>query len=280
MNRMDAPKTFSNPQARSARVQSALAEFIGLSSSPPRWEGKKTFIYGAGNFGQRVAKALLNHKITVLGFLDQRGTGQIVFGPLRAYSPSSLEAKRWLAEKPVALIGTHNPVVSLREIAGLLSGIGFAQVVTPMEIYLHLGRELGWFYWLGTKEDYASAAERIEKACAIWADAESERLFLQTLLFRLQFDLEGAMTISGASCQYAHPTVPRWKEPLRMVDGGKRTPATPCAACWATDTVLRRFMLLSRIWGISENFGILSGRCREKQRFSCGHAESRRKQID
>jgi FkbM family methyltransferase len=208
--------------ALSARVQKALAAFVA-TPTPPLWQGKKTVIYGAGVFGRDLARTLLQQNVTVLGFLDQKGAGQPVLGDLRAHSPASLEAKRWLAEKPVALIGTHNFSVSLREIARLLTVLGFEQVVTPMEIYLHLGRQLGWRFWLGTREVYAGAADRIDLARALWADAESQRLFLDTLLFRLEFDLDALTHISSESVQYADPTVPRWKEPLRMVDGGAYT---------------------------------------------------------
>jgi FkbM family methyltransferase len=222
MSQVPSSGDVQTARALYGRVQKALTAFVA-PPAPPIWEGEKTVIYGAGGFGRDVAKALLRQNVTVLGFLDQKGTGQPVLGDLRAHSPGSLEAKRWLAEKPVVLIGTHNPFVSVREIAGLLAGNGWATVVTPMEIYRHLGPELGWRFWLGTKEDYAGAASAIEQARALWADAESERLFLETLLFRLEFDLEAVTAISGASCQYAHPTVPRWKEPLRMVDGGAYT---------------------------------------------------------
>jgi FkbM family methyltransferase len=226
MNPVASPPASCDVQALRAlytRVQRALGLFGDRASSPPAWDGRKTVIYGAGVFGCDVARLLLQRNVIVLGFLDQKGCGQSILGDLRAYSPGSPEAKRWLAEKPVALIGTHNRAVAVREIAVLLSGLGFAKVVTPMEIYLHLGRELGWRFWLGTKEDYAGVASDLDQARGIWADTESERLFLETLLFRLEFDLTGLTAISGESGQYADPALPRWKEPVRMVDGGAYT---------------------------------------------------------
>ncbi len=225
MSRVASPTTSRDlraARALSTRVQEALAAFVA-NSSPPPWQGRKSIIYGAGVFGRDLARTLLKQNVTVLGFLDQKGTGQPVLGELRAYSPASAEAKNWLAKKPVALIGTHNFYTSLREVAGLLTALGFEDVVTPMEIYLHLGQELGWRYWLGTKEVYSGAASRIELARALWADAESEWLFLETLLFRLEFDLSVLANSTSESLQYADPTVPRWKEPLRMVDGGAFT---------------------------------------------------------
>jgi FkbM family methyltransferase len=205
------------------RVQKALAAFPGRASTSPRWEGRKTVVYGAGSFGRDLARALLKRNVAVLGFLDRRGSGQLILDDLQAHAPGSAAAKRWLAEKPVALIGTHSPPISDREIAQVLAASGFAEVVTPMESYLDLSDELGSRYWLATAKDYSGAASSIDQARALWADAESERLFLETLLFRLEFDLEAVTNIGGVSVQYTDPSLPRWKEPLRMVDGGAFT---------------------------------------------------------
>jgi FkbM family methyltransferase len=235
------------------RVTRALTLFGDRASSKPPWVGRKVVIYGAGFFGRDVAKLLLNQGVAVLGFLDQKGSGEVVLGELRAYSPSSPEARRLLAEKPIVLIGTNNRAASLREIATLLIGLGFAEVVTPMEIYLHLGKELGWRFWLGTKEDYANAATSVDRLRGLWADGESERLFLEILLFRLEFDLGALSKVSLEPDQYADPTVPRWREPIRMVDGGAYTGDTLCS-------LLKRGYRFDAFHGFEpdlENFGKL-----------------------
>jgi FkbM family methyltransferase len=205
------------------RVKTALAQFNDRASSSPPWTGRKVIIYGAGNFGRDVAALLRKQNVPILGFLDQKGAGQEIAVGLRSYSPASPEARHWLEANPVALIGTHNPAVSVQEIALLLTGVGFVEFVTPMEIYSHLGRGLGWRFWLGTKADYVGAASALDKARGLWADPASERLFLETLLFRLEFDLTALPNPSDVSDQYADPTVPRWREPLRIVDGGAYT---------------------------------------------------------
>ena len=211
------------------RVKNALTRFGDRAFSKPPWVGRKVVIYGAGVFGRDVAKVLLKQGIAVLGFLDQNGSGQPVLGEVRAHSPSSPEARCFLAEKPIVLIGTNNRAASVREIATLLTGLGFSEMVTPMEIYLHLGGELGWRFWLGTMQDYADAASSVEKMRGLWADAESERLFLETLLYRVEFDLTSFTKVSRELDQYADPTVPRWKEPIRIVDGGAYTGDTLCS---------------------------------------------------
>jgi FkbM family methyltransferase len=89
-----------------------------------------------------------------------------------------------------------------------------------MESYQQLSDELGWRYWLGTQKDYLGVGNQIEQARALWADKESERVFLEALIFRLEFDLEAASPTADVSYQYADPSLPRWEEPLRIVDGG------------------------------------------------------------
>jgi FkbM family methyltransferase len=186
----------------------------------PPWVGRKIIIYGAGNFGQDLAKALLGQGASVLGFLDQKGNGQQAVRGLRVFHPDSSEALAWLEEKPVAIIGVFNFAVSFREIKEVLTTRGFLEVLTPMQVYPDLREELGWRFWLGTSRDYAEAVGPIKQAFGLWADEESKRLFLETLLFRLESDLTLLSVTSSADNQYADATVPRWKEPLRMVDGG------------------------------------------------------------
>ena len=203
------------------RAEMALANFVNRKPKVPPWENRKIVIYGAGSFGRDLAKALLRQRnIDILGFLDQKGTGQTVCHDLRAYNLEASMAKKWLAEKPIVMIGVFNFSASLREIKETLLVLGFSPVLTPMEFYADLHEELGWRYWLARGQDYTEAAEPLRKVFELWADEESKRLFLETLLFRLDANLASLSTISSAESQYADATVPRWKEPLRMVDGG------------------------------------------------------------
>jgi FkbM family methyltransferase len=205
-------------------AQKALTHFVNRKPEAPAWEGRKIVIYGAGAFGRDLAKALrLQPKVTILGFLDQKGSGETVWDDLCAHNLESSMAKSWLAEKPVVVIGVYNSSACLREIMALLTQFGFSTIMTPMETYPHLSKELGWRFWMGTPQDYLAAAGPIEQTCALWADEASEQLFLETMLFRLGFDLEKAASPTGASFQYAEPSLPRWQEPIRLVDGGAYT---------------------------------------------------------
>jgi FkbM family methyltransferase len=184
------------------------------------WAGRKIIIYGAGGFGRELARILLGRQDTLLGFLDQKAKGQIICENLKSYPLGSEEARKWLSEKPLVMIGVFNYAVSIGEVAGTLREHGFSDILTPMECYTLLAGELGWRYWLGTSRDYADAMPLIERAYSLWADDESRRLFLETLLFRLESDLAALTPISGQDCQYADPTVPRFGEALKMVDCG------------------------------------------------------------
>jgi FkbM family methyltransferase len=202
------------------RAFAAVQAQRGSRLGAPPWAGRKIVIYGAGGFGQALAKVLLQKGASVLGFLDQKGNGQEAVPGLRAFRLDSPEAKTWLAEKPVAIIGVFNCLVSFREVKEALTVKGFSTVLTPMEIYPHLREELGWRYWLGRSQDYTEAVAPLKQVFELWADEESKRLFLETILFRLESDLTALSVTSGADNQYADATVGRWKEPLRIVDGG------------------------------------------------------------
>jgi len=205
-------------------TQKALESFVNRKRETTAWEGRKVIVYGAGSFGRDVAKALLvQPNITLLGFLDQNGSGQAVLNNLPAHQLESVAAKRWLAENPVVIIGIHNHLACVRAIKAQLTKFGFSTVLTPMEAYPYLSRELGKRFWLGTPEDYAAAAGPIEKVSALWADEESERLFFETLLYRLGIEMEAVTPPTDVSFQYAVPTLPRWQEPLRFIDGGAYT---------------------------------------------------------
>lgn len=186
----------------------------------PPWAGRKIVIYGAGDFGRDLARALLRQGASALGFLDQKGNGREAVPGLRVFRPDSSEARSWLAEKPVAIIGVFNFAASIREIKEALTARGYSKVLTPMEVYPHVCEELGLRFWLGTSRDYAEAVAPIKRAFGLWADEPSKRLFLETLMFRLEPDLTSLSVVSSVDNQYADATVPRWKQPLRMVDGG------------------------------------------------------------
>jgi FkbM family methyltransferase len=206
------------------RTQKALNEFVNRKHEDAPWEGKKVVIYGAGVFGRDLAKVLVtHHKVTMLGFLDQKGAGQVILDDWRAHKLDSETAKQWLAEKPVLIIGVHNYLASVREIKAQLTRFGFSTILTPMEIYPFLTKELGWRFWLGSQQDYTDGAGPIEQLGALWADKESERVYYETLLYRLGIEMEDVAPLTDVSLQYAVPSIPRWQSPVRMVDGGAYT---------------------------------------------------------
>jgi FkbM family methyltransferase len=205
-------------------ARKTLMNFVQRKLDTPAWEGQKVVIYGAGDFGRDLARVLrLRPNVTILGFLDQKGSGQAVLEDLRAHSLEAAAAKRWLTEKPVVIIGVHNYLASVREIKAQLTQFGFSPVLTPMNAYPYLSKELGWRFWLGSQQDFSAGAGAIERLSSLWADEESERLFFETLLYRLGVELEVVTPLTDVLFQYAVPGLPRWQEPVRIVDGGAYT---------------------------------------------------------
>lgn len=206
----------------SARLENALNDKSEIGSTV-KWRGRDIVIYGAGNFGKQLASVLLDEKENVLGFLDQKGTGQVGHLGRKVHSLNSDAAAEWHKKNVVVLVGVYNPTMSIREVVLALRKAGFSEIVLPMEFYPALKSRLGSRYWLGTKQDYLSERDSIAAMYNLLRDDESRRIYLEILLYRLEADLDMTERRSTVEDQYAEPTLPRWKEPLHYVDGGAFT---------------------------------------------------------
>ena len=185
----------------------------------PDWKGRKFVVYGAGNFGREVAATLAKTSHEVLGFIDRQGKGQVIAG-LPVHNLQSTTVQSWLRENPVVFVGIHSPGVSAAEIAKELRLAGFAQVFTPVEYHPFFQEQLGPRYWLGNREVYNACASEIDAVSKCFADDKSAELFWATVLYRLGVGSDLIGNVTGPELQYADPTLPRWKEPLRLIDAG------------------------------------------------------------
>lgn len=184
----------------------------------PDWTKRKFIVYGAGNFGRDVAAVLVTAH-DLIGFIDRNGNGQTVCG-VPVHNLQSAQVEQWLHEQPVVFVGIHSPAVSAAEIADELRGVGFRDVLTPVEFHPFFQEQLGPRYWLGDRQSYAACANEIEAVSKLFADQSSFELFWETLLFRLGERSDVMRQVTGPDLQYADPSLPRWTESLAVVDGG------------------------------------------------------------
>jgi len=142
-------------------------------------------IYGAGNFGQSVCRALQQHNLPVIGFLDRRATSGMVWQGVPIYPPDWQGAPSDVN----VLLALHNREVALLPVVADLQQRGYTKIILPMQFYDVLGDAIGDAYWLGERGQYARWREEIEAADELWADAVSRQWYRAVLRFRLGGDL-------------------------------------------------------------------------------------------
>lgn len=172
-------------------------------------------IYGAGNFGKRVCRALRQHNLPVIGFLDQRAKPGLDWDGVPIYPPD-WEGRR---SEVNVLIALHNREVALRPVVSYLQRLGYTKIILPMQFYDVLGDAIGDAYWLGFRTQYAALQQEIEAGDALWADAASRDSYRAVLRFRVQGDLL-ALPVLDVEGQYFPSDLPAWPSPIRYVDCG------------------------------------------------------------
>ena len=172
-------------------------------------------IYGAGNFGQRVCRALQRPNLPVIGFLDRRATPGMNWEGVPIYPPDWQRAR----DDVNVLMALHNREVALLPLIADLQQRGYKNIILPMQFYDMLGDAIGDAYWLGARVQYARWQEEIEAADALWADSVSRQCYRAVLRFRLTGDL-ATLPVPDVARQYFPADLPAWPSPLRFVDCG------------------------------------------------------------
>jgi FkbM family methyltransferase len=179
------------------------------------------FIWGAGGFGRRLAARLREAGRRVAGFVDQNGalnTGGV--DALPCYSPAELLERERL---PVA-VGVHNFASDFRAARAALAAAGFDVWETPRLWRAQAAERLGWpgVFWLDSpfwgQGDLMLALEQAREAFEAFADEASARLFWGELCARALG--EARLRAAPEPGQYAPASLPRWSEPVRLVDAG------------------------------------------------------------
>ena len=92
-------------------------------------------------------------------------------------------------------------------------------MITLIELYDWVGKELGDRFWLTSRVYYASLEPIISAAFNLWADETSKVLYATIINFRLTGDYT-VLPAQDREHQYFPPDLPAWKTPLRFVDCG------------------------------------------------------------
>lgn len=201
-------------------IYSIFQEFNNLAKPEPFWkENTKTIIYGAGNTGKDVFHILRDNGIHVSGFLDQKARPDSYWDGVPIYHPNDRQFSADERNKTNVIVAIHNRDVEILPIIEMLRSLGYGRIVTLIELYDHLGKELGDRFWLTSRAYYKSFEPFIEEAFNLWEDDASKNLYKAIMKFRLTAAYD-ALPKPDLEHQYFAPDLPAWKTPLRFVDCG------------------------------------------------------------
>jgi FkbM family methyltransferase len=180
---------------------------------------KSIVIYGAGHFGQQAQGVLSRHGLKVEAFVDRRGGEIKEIGDLPCYSPDDSRANDLFQTGSVVVLGVFNFAVSMHQLMKDLKKRGAQKLVTPLDLYEAFPQDLGWQFWMAPRSFYRNRLEEMKRVAQLWADEESRDCYLRILRMRIEHDWH-ALDEPDSAHQYFPASLPRWREPLEMVDGG------------------------------------------------------------
>ena len=141
---------------------------------------RPVLIYGTGNFATAVACALLGKGIMIAGFVETTPSKTEWLGlPVVAAAQANLTADDQLA------IGIFNRDVAYDEISVSAISTGSTNIFWPFDYYGQISDDLGWRFWLASKEQASSELAEIKAAFHLLSDDESRRTFSSIIRFRL-----------------------------------------------------------------------------------------------
>ncbi len=197
----------------------ARAEELALVSAGWMNQEKPIILYGAGNFGRSVLAALRARNIPVKAFIDGKCTEPTMCEGVRVYPLDHPQTAEHARNGSVVLLTIFNHLTDWSEIVENLRHHGFSQIITPMEIFDELPEMPAIRYWIAPPSYYLESWNFFLGGMDLWDDESSREIYRRLLWFRLGRDL-AAHPVPQPDCQYAPRDLPRWREPVRFLDGG------------------------------------------------------------
>ena len=179
-------------------------------------EGRKLFIYGTGTFARDIFDVLIQHGLKVNSFLDHLPR-QTMIKELSVSSPDTIPMET--RSDSTIIIGIHNRAANIAALISRLKLLGFAQIITPIELYDEFTDDLGVRFWMTRRNFYNDYKQEINSTKTSFADKTSRELYESLILFRTSGDYS-IIPQPDLEHQYFPPDIPAWKTPLRLVDCG------------------------------------------------------------
>jgi FkbM family methyltransferase len=202
-------------------------------------------IYGAGNYGRKIAALLPGHGLSCIGYIDARASADFrEIGGVRVVHPDDLGKHK--TEGTGCIIGVFNKDVSNNDIRELLSGFSFTDIIWHSDLPELFGKNAETT-WLSSRtfilENFAKIKTIGERLC----DEVSVAAFIALLRYRFT-GLAKDHPLVDAANQYFPPDIPALPEPIDFVDGGAFTGDT-------LQDLLGRGAKLRNYWGFEPDLG-------------------------
>jgi hypothetical protein len=177
---------------------------------------KGSWIYGAGNYGQRVAGLMRAKGLPCLGFIDQRGATLGTVAGLPAYSPATFPAE--LAKGRCCVVGVFNEAVEADDILAFTDTLPFAATLWNADIPEAFGPAAN-SVWLSSRSDLLGNFDLIRKVALSLADRTSLDTLMALVLSRFTGRRDDYPPYDLRT-QYMPDGLPGFDRPITFVDGG------------------------------------------------------------
>jgi FkbM family methyltransferase len=174
-------------------------------------------VYGAGNTGKVVVKHLALNGYEVVAFIDKNAVANSVCEGRPVLSLN--QAFDLYGEKTQILIAIHNRGVDMVEVIRSIEAAGFYTYYTMFDYTRIFINDKSFRYFLADPLTLMSEKKNAQSFYELLEDEQSKSIYIDLLRFRLFGDYHSCPMPVVAN-QYSPPDIPRWKNPLRLIDCG------------------------------------------------------------
>jgi FkbM family methyltransferase len=179
---------------------------------------REVVIYGAGNTGREVGAYLAQAGHTVLAFLDAAARPGQLLQRVAVHRPADWPQRQQAPELDV-VVAVHNYQVDMVALLGQIGGMGFRRTVNMIDFHNLFPADQPWRYWLAPRSFYKGREAEMDAARALLGDDTSRAWYDGVLAFRLSGDF-ARLPENNPMDQYAPADLPRWADPMRIIDCG------------------------------------------------------------
>lgn len=175
------------------------------------------YVYGAGNFGRRIARQMQQEGLPCLGMIDRRaGADQASVEGLPVLHPDAITPG--IAAGKVFVLGIFNHRDDMAELVRAGQNYGFEHVFWGADIVDALGASVSDF-WLNERQFFVDNFSYVRALVSILGDALSIEVLLSILRFRA-IGGNAPAVLPESREMYLPDDLPGFDAPISFLDGG------------------------------------------------------------